>query len=306
VGYADVLPLGFGVQTAAYMIDGVDGEGRDGRIEIDVTTVSAGYFETLDVPIVAGRGFEDTSADGEREVIVSRAAQERYFPGGAVGEVLSLGGDNVLRIVGVAEDTKVRTIGEAPRPRVYNAAEQRYLEGMQVVVRGTLDDAALLRRTVEIATDLDERLVLFDRRTMAEHLAVHLFPPRMAALLLSIFGGLALLLAAVGIWGVVSHSAAKRTREVGIRVSLGATRQGIIRMLVGDGMRVVIVGVGAGLVMAVGVAALVAGFLYDVGAFDPVAYLGIPSVLLGVALVAAWVPARRAARTDPLVALRSD
>ncbi len=306
VGFTDFMPLGFGVQTRAFQIDGFSGDRADGGIEIDIGSVSAGFFATLEVPIVVGRGFDAADPEGERQVVVSRALASRYFPNGAVGETLDAGGSEPWRIIGVAEDTKVRTIGEDPRPKVYMWAEQQYLEGLQVVVRGRTSGPELLARSIAIATELEPRLVLFDRRTMSEHLAVHLFPPRMAALLLSIFGGLALLLAAIGIWGVVSHSAAKRTREVGIRMTLGATRPGIVRMLVGDGLRLVVVGLAGGLVLAAATGVLVSGFLYDVGLFDPVAYLGIPLVLLIVSVGASWVPASRASRADPLIALRSD
>jgi ABC-type antimicrobial peptide transport system permease subunit len=128
----------------------------------------------------------------------------------------------------------------------------------------------------------------------------------MAALLLSVFGGLALLLAAVGIWGVVSHAVARRTREVGIRVSLGATGGQVVKLLVANGMRLVGMGVVVGLVLAAGAGFLIARFLYGVGALDVATFLGIPTLLVGVALAAALVPARRAARVDPVRALRSE
>jgi len=174
------------------------------------------------------------------------------------------------------------------------------------VIRGTGSSGDLLQRAKAIALDIHPRLVLFDQRTMEEHLAVHLFPPRMAALLLSVFGGLALLLAAIGIWGIVSHAVARRTREVGIRLSMGATGRDVIGMLVGGGMRIVGVGIVIGLALSAGAGILVGGFLYGVGSFDPVAFIGIPVLLGAVALVASWIPARRAAGVDPVRALRSE
>ncbi len=306
VAYTDMLPLGFGLQSTAVTIPGIEGPMQDGGHEIDFATVSPSFFETMDIEIVAGRTFDDTHVEGgEIVMVVSRAFQDRFFPEGAVGRTVSVGSES-RTIIGVAENTKVRTIGEDPRPRLYTSILQDYRDGLQVVVRGTGTGGELLQRAKTVALELHPRLVFFDQRTMEEHLAVHLFPPRMAAFLLSIFGGLALLLAAIGIWGIVSHAVARRTREVGIRVSMGATGRDVVTMLVGGGMKVVGVGIIVGLALSAGAGILVAGFLYGVGSFDPVSFIGIPLLLASVALVASWVPARRAAAVDPVTALRSE
>ena len=141
---------------------------------------------------------------------------------------------------------------------------------------------------------------------MNDHLALLLFPPRMAALLLTVFGGLALLLAAIGIYGVVSYAVSKRTRELGIRMSLGASAQDVIRMAVGGGMRLVLAGGVVGVVLAGGVMWAISGFLYGIGPNDVVKFLTIPLLLSAVALFAAWVPARRASAVDPVRALRAE
>ena len=300
------LPLGFGVQTQEVEVPGVEGPIAGRGHDVDYTAVSPSFFQTMDIEIVAGRVFDETHVEGAPEVmVVSRAFQDRFFPEGAVGQSVTVGSASRL-IVAVAEDTKVRTIGEAPRPRMYSSTLQGYRDGLQVVIRGTGSSGDLLQRAKAIALDIHPRLVLFDQRTMEEHLAVHLFPPRMAALLLSVFGGLALLLAAIGIWGIVSHAVARRTREVGIRLSMGATGRDVIGMLVGGGMRIVGVGIVIGLALSAGAGILVGGFLYGVGSFDPVAFIGIPVLLGAVALVASWIPARRAAGVDPVRALRSE
>ncbi len=305
VGYTDMMPLGFGVQTTGLRIPGVESNRPDGRIDIDYAWTSPGYFTTMEVPVLSGRGFEDGDGEGERIALVSRAFERAYFPGGAVGRTVD-GPGGERRIVGVVADTKVRTIGEDPRPRLYLPDGESYREARQVVTRGTGSSGEILRATVDVALAIDPRVVLMDRRTLDEHFDVHLFPPRMAALLLSIFGGLALLLAAVGIWGVVQHSVAQRTREVGLRVSLGATGGSVIRLMVGSGMRVVAFGVAVGLVLAAGAGTLVAGFLYGVRPLDPVTFIGIPLLLIVVSLGAAWFPARRAAAIDPMKALRTE
>jgi ABC-type antimicrobial peptide transport system permease subunit len=141
---------------------------------------------------------------------------------------------------------------------------------------------------------------------MNEHLALLLFPPRMAALLLTVFGGLALTLAAIGIYGVVSHAVSRRTRELGIRMSLGATAQDVVRMAIGGGMRLVMIGGVFGMVLAGAVTWAISGFLYGVGPNDIATFIAIPALLSVVALFAAWIPARRASRVDPVGALRSE
>jgi predicted permease len=310
VALTDNLPLGFSVQTTSLEIpDAAVASARpDGLHDVDFTSSDDAFFAVMEIALPRGRGFTEADTDaGERVAVVSEAFVERFWPGQqAVGRLVHRSGGDPVRIVGVARDTRVRSLGEDPRPRVYFAASQQYLEGLQVIVRGRASSADLLRLTIDEALALEPDLVFFDQRTMEEHLAIHLFPPRMGALLLSVFGGLALLLAAVGIWGVVSHAVARRTREVGIRVSLGATGGEVVRLLVGSGMRLVGVGVAVGMVLALGAGALLARFLYGLGLVDPVTLAGVPLVLAAVALLAAWLPARRAARVDPVEALRAD
>lgn len=308
VAMADRLPLGAGVQTDKYELPGVTPSASpDGRYDIDNANVGAGYFEAMRVPLLRGRAFTDDDLDGEPVAIVSQAFVDRYYPGeDVVGRALLQGAGHEIRIVGVAADTKVRTLGEDPRPYIYEMSTRALVGGMEFVVKGEGTAEELLARALSIVDEVDPDLVLLEAKTMDEHLALLLFPPRMAALLLSVFGGLALLLAAVGIWGVVSHAVARRTREVGIRVSLGATAGGVIALLVGSGMRLVGLGVGVGLLLAVAAVVPLSRFLYGIQVLDIVTFAGIPLLLGGVALVAAWVPARRAARVDPVRALRSE
>ena len=147
---------------------------------------------------------------------------------------------------------------------------------------------------------------VLEAKTMNDHLALLLFPPRMAALLLSVFGGLALLLAAIGIYGVVSHAVSRRTRELGIRMSLGASARDVVRMAVGGGMRLVLAGGAVGVLLAGAVTWAISDFLYGISPNDVVTFVAIPVLLSGVALLAAWVPARRASSVDPVRALRSE
>ena len=307
VATADRLPLGAGVQTAGYVLPGVPSEHPDGDHDIDNATVSAAYFETMGVPVLQGRAFEEADVDGEAVVVVSEAFVHRFYPGeDVVGRAIRGGGGEALTIVGVARDTKVRTLGEAPRPYVYGLRGQRGGFGTQFVVKGQGTSAELLAAARSVLDDVDPDLVLLDARTMNDHLAIMLFPPRMAALLLTVFGALALALAAIGIYGTVSHAVARRTRELGIRMSLGATARDVVLMAVGGGMRLVVVGGAVGVLLAGAVTWSISGFLFGIGATDLATFTAIPLLLSGVALVAAWVPARRASAVDPVRALRGE
>jgi predicted permease len=308
VAQADRLPLGAALQLRGYALPGVASDRADGVTEIDVASVSPEYFETMGVPIVAGRAFEDADLGSERVAVVSEAFVERFYPGeDVIGRTLDTRSEEPIRIVGVARDTKVRTLGETARPYVYELHGQRMFYGVQFVVRGRGRTAnELLAAAQGVLRDVDPNVVVMEAKTMNEHLALMLFAPRMAALLLAVFGGLALTLAAIGIYGVVSHAVSTRTRELGIRMSLGASAADVVRMAVAGGMKLVGAGGAAGILLAGGLTWAVSGFLYGIGPQDLVTFMVIPVVLTGVALVSAWIPARRASRVDPARALRVD
>ncbi len=308
VALADRLPLGAAVQTGGYLLPGVPSETPDGDHDIDNAHVNAGYFEAMGVEIVSGRPFNASDRTGERVAIVSQAFVNRYYPGeNLVDRTIQSASGADFRIVGVAADTKVRTLGEAPRPYVYELQGQTTFFGMQLVVKGTASSEELAAIARETLDRVSPQMVLFEGiKTMDEHLALLMFPPRMAALLLTVFGALALLLAAIGIYGVVSHAVAKRTRELGIRMSLGATARDVVSMAVGGGMRLVMLGGAVGVVLAAAVTSVISGYLFGVSTTDVVTFVSIPLLLSVVALVAAWVPARRASRIDPVRALRAE
>jgi len=307
VALADRLPLGAEVQTRGYLLPGVPAESSSGRHDIDNATVAPGYFEVMEVPVVLGRSFREEDAEEGKVIVVSQAFVNRYYPGeDVVGRSIETGTGSTLRIIGVATDTKVRTLGEAPRPYVYEIWDPSGVSGMQFVIRGREGGEGLLAAGRQVLDGMDPDLLYFEAKTMNEHLALLLFPPRMAALLLTVFGGLALLLSAVGIYGVVSFAVARRTRELGIRMSLGATARDVVALAVGGGMRLVAWGGAIGVVLAAGVTWAIAGYLYGIGSTDLVTFAAIPVILSGVALLAALVPARRAAALDPVQALRRE
>lgn len=306
VALMDRSPLGVGVQTGGYVLPGVPSEHPEGYIDIDNAHVSPSYFEAMDVEIVRGRAFTDADVEGERVIVVSEAFVNRFYPGeDVVGRTIG-DADDPLRIIGVARDTKVRTLGEEPRPYLYELRGQPSYFGGMFLVRGRASSAELLAAARGILGEMDPDLAFFEAKTMDEHLALMLFPPRMAALLLGVFGGLALLLSAIGIYGVVSYAVARRTRELGIRMSLGATARDVQVMAVGGGMRLVLMGGGIGVVLAGAVTWSISRYLYGISGSDLVTFAAIPVLLAGVALVAAVVPARRASAVNPVTALRSD
>jgi macrolide transport system ATP-binding/permease protein len=307
VAITDRLPLGAGVQTRAMLIDGVNPPpGRD-QLDIDYTHVDHDYLAAFEIPILSGRGFNNADTrTSEPVVLVSEAAARAYWPNReAVGQIIYVGGDRSQphRVIGVVRDTKVRTLGESPRPYVYFSARQSYVAAFQVMVRGDLPAPQLLVATRRAALELDPQLVLFETKTMEQHLALMLFPPRMAALLLSVFGGLALLLASVGLYGLVSYAVSRRTREIGIRMALGASSRDVIRLMAGSGMRLVLTGSAIGIVLAAAVSWLLSRFLYGISALDIATFIAIPGLLALVGFVACYVPARRASRGSPMQAL---
>lgn len=308
VAQADRLPLGIAVQSRGYVLPSVPSESLDGNHDIDNAMVSTGYFDAMGVEMVAGRSFERSDVEGDPVVIVSEAFVRRFYPGqDVIGDFIQNSAERDLRIVGVAADTKVRTLGEAPRPYVYELQGQTSALGMQFVVRGDAASADLVTVARETLRDIDPNMVLFEEpKSMNDHLGLLLFAPRMAALLLSVFGGLAVFLSGIGIYGVVNYAVASRTRELGIRMSLGATAADVVRMAVGGGMRLVIIGGVTGVALAGAVTWSLSGYLYGISSTDLATFTVIPVILLAVALLAAYLPARRASAVDPVGALQSE
>jgi predicted permease len=304
---ASRLPLGAAVQTNEIYPVGAD-INLESPPSVDVTRISPDYFRTLDVVLLEGRDFtESDNREAPLVVIVSEAAARQHWPGeSALGKTLRLGDPDgeVRTVIGVARDTKVRTLGEVPRPFVYQAYRQSNESFMSLVARTSGEPGPLLpilqREVRTIAADLP----VMELKTMAEHMGLMLFAPRMGGILLAVFGGLAALLATIGLYGVVAYTAARRTREVGIRVSIGASPSDVIRLMIGQGTLLVGVGAVIGLVLAFVATRPLGSMLYGVGVSDPLTFGGVGLLLVGVGIAATLIPALRAARLDPVKALR--
>jgi macrolide transport system ATP-binding/permease protein len=275
------------------------------------STVSPDYFETMGVPLVSGRAFGEGDREGApRVLVVNETFARRFFPGAdpsaeALGKRVGFSANGPRwEIVGVARDGKYFSIGEAPRPFVYLPLLQDYASRATLVVRASANPEALIGPVREEARRLDPHLPVFEVKTLNEHMRLSLFPARVAAALLGGFGLLALLLAAVGVYGVMSYAVARRAREFGIRLALGAQARDVLRLALRGGLLMTLAGVLVGFAAALAVTRLLAGVLYGVSATDPLTFAAVALLLTGVALLACYVPARRATKVDPMVALR--
>jgi predicted permease len=302
------LPLGFAMQSRGVYVEGAaTGPEDDGSREVDFNRVGPGYFETMGIALTAGRAFTAADREGAPLVtIVNEEAARRFWPGeDPIGRRIHFGSEEELRtVVGVAATGKYRTLGESPRPFVYEPLLQDYFSAVSIVVASDRPEgeiAAALRRELQA---LDPGLPIIDLRTLSQHLAFMLFPARMGASLLASFGLLGLILASVGLYGVVAHGVSRRTREVGVRRALGAQSRDVVRLVVRQGMTLVVVGLVLGGIVAALGGRLLRGWLYGISSLDPITFAVVPALLLLVALAANWIPARRATRIEPTRALR--
>jgi putative ABC transport system permease protein len=273
----------------------------------DYHTVSPGYFRTIGIPLLRGRLFAES--DNHRVplvAVVSENFARRYWPHeDPIGRRFQLGtGSPWISVIGVVGDTKQYGLTSRTRTEFYLSYLQRPLSYMTVVVRTATSPLALTGEVRRQVSDLDKDVPVFNIRSMDQLLDESVSPQRMTMLLLGIFSALAMLLAAVGIYGVVSYSVSRRTHEIGIRMALGARQGDVLRLVLGEGMKLALIGVGCGIVAALGLTRLMASLLYDVKPTDPFTFVLVSLLLAGVTLLACYIPARRAAKVDPTVALR--
>ena len=271
--------------------------------------VTPGHFETMRIPLLGGRDF--TAFDRENStpvVVVNEAMANLVWPGQeAIGKRFAIVlTPNLFQVVGVVGTTVVGRIGEDPQPVAYFPMRQQYSPGAALVVRTTGNPEALLGTVRTQVQQIDKNLAFTNGQTVQQILGQGLWAARMGAALLGLFGALALILASIGIYGVLAYSVAQRTSEIGLRMALGAQPRQVLGLVLKQGMLLALIGAAVGVLAALPVARLASGLLYGVSATDPLTYGGITLLLMGVALLACYLPARRATRIDPLVALRVD
>jgi putative ABC transport system permease protein len=273
--------------------------------------VSRDYFETMGIPLVAGRPFTvDDHAEAPPVLLVNETAARLFWRGDVQaaigGRIRAQGQEGAWRpVVGVVGDVKVNSLQEAPTPMMYFAAEQNGLGAFAVLARTSGDPAALLAPMRAALRETRATLPVTRLMPLQEHLGATLAGPRAVASLLGIFSLLALLLASLGVYAVVSFTVERRSQELGIRAALGAASGRLVRMVVGESLFVTALGVAAGLAISLIAARGLEGMLFGVGSVDGVTFGGAALVLLAAAGAAAFLPARRAARTDPVEVLRS-
>ncbi len=308
VGLIDNLHLNtLSTQDNRIVVPGVDPPPGSDFHSVDNAQIDDGFLEAAGIPILDGRGFNEADGpDGETVVLVTQEFARRFFPdGGAVGSTI-LSDDEEVRIVGVTGDVKVRQIGEDVRPFLYENHSQSYSSAVWVVARTAGDADRLVLDMLAEARSMDPELMIVTSTTMERHLSVMFVARELGALVVGGFAVLALLLASMGLYGLVSYAVSRRAKEVGIRLSLGADEGSVVRMLTGSGMKLVGLGGAIGLVLAAVLARLLSSLLYGVPPLDVQTFALVPVVLGVVALAAAWLPARRVTRIDPVGALRSD
>jgi putative ABC transport system permease protein len=275
---------------------------------VNANVVGLKYFSTMGIPLLRGRDFSAQDNEGAPlALIVNEAFERRYFEAAdALGKRVSFRGANGpwSEVIGVVGNTKYRTLGEGTRTLVYMPLAQNHETGMTLHIRTMGNPTSVASSVRHEVQALDQNLPVTNLQPLSEVLSGSLFAARMGAVLLAVFGGLALLLAAVGLYGVMSYAVSRRTREIGIRMALGAGTGNVLRLVLKEGMMLVGGGVVTGLLVAAAVTRLLATFLYGVSPLDATTFVAIPLVLALVALLANYLPARRATKVDPMEALR--
>lgn len=311
-GLTSRLPLDLGTINTNFEIPGVDPPADANRHVLEYASVSPGYFDVMGIEMIEGRALDATDEDPTMSgsvAVLTLAAAERFWPGeSAVGRVMFRNGDTdrAVTVVGVAEDTKIWSLTENPRPYMYLPFAEGGYGSYSVVARGSLPADEIADRIRAEGRDLRVDALVSSSGTMDDHLSYIFFLPRMAAVLITVVGALALILACVGLYGMVSYAVARRTREVGIRMALGAARANVVGLVVKNGLRVVAVGGVIGALLTLLLGNTLERFLIGVDGLDFTALITAPLVLFTIAAAAAYLPARRVSRINPVDALRAE
>jgi putative ABC transport system permease protein len=322
--FNDSLPLaGQDVQEGAgkltIEIEGQPRNDQERNPYVNAQIVNHGYFSAMKIPLLAGRSFDERDhMQSARVVIISQRLAERFWHGqDPIGRRIRLGRrsenyrlDGGMKeepwnvIAGVAGNVRQRGVLADAGLDVYLCDQQEFSPESYLAVRAKVEPLALAEAVKQAVWKADPEQSVFDIQTMEQRVLNTIWQQRLAGVVFALFAGLALALAAVGIYGVMSYSVSQRTREIGVRVALGARVPDVLKMVLGEGLKLTLIGVAIGLLMAIAMAQLMKSLLYGVGAIDPLAFVGAPALLAATATIACLIPAWRAAKTDPLTALR--
>jgi len=317
VGDLPALPLGHvrnDLNPYLMILEGHETQSNQSPL-VNASIVTPEYFHLLGMTLLRGRLFGEFDNENAPPVaVINEAFARTYWPNGdPVGEHLKL---NIVRgttanppwttVVGVIADARTESLAEASDPQIYLSLYQRRPKNLAIFLRGRLDTAAIPDEVREQVQSVDPTLPVFGAQTLSETVSESLAERRFSMEIVALFALTALLLAGLGIYGVISYIVSERTHEIGIRLALGAQRRNILRIILRQGLGLAIAGAAVGLACALIVSHLMAGLLYGVRPTDPLTFAGVALLLIGVALLACYIPARRAIRVDPLVALRHE
>ena len=307
------LPLSGGNYFLTYYVEGRPEPPPQESPSGGIRFVTPGYLETLEVPLLAGRRFREEDRQGSRPVaLVDRVMAERVWPGESpLGARITFSGadaaeEDWMEVVGVVGEMRHAELGAEPEAQIYLPMAQAPMDVAALVLRTSGDPEALTAEVRRAVQEVDPSLPVYRVETLEDVVSASLADQRFSATLLGLFAALTLVLASLGVYGVISYSVAQRNRELGLRMALGARRDGVLRLVIRQGMSLVLVGVAVGVVGAFVASRLLRSLLYEVGAADPLTFVAVPVVLAAVGLVATLIPALRATRVDPIVALRTD
>jgi predicted permease len=302
---AGVVPLGPGSRSSAVSLPGR--AGPEDKVAVDFSDVGEGYFATMRIPIVRGRAFDRRDRrETPPAAVVNETLAAKLWPGlDPIGRTFRFE-DRTLTVVGVAKNGKYRKLWEDPLPYLYLAARQAGARRHTLVLRAAGSREALAAALGRERRALEPALPLSAVLTAREHMGFSLLPQRVAGSIAGALGAIGLCLASVGLASLVAHSVGRRTREIGVRLALGASPNDVVRLEMRRGMRIAAAGLLGGSVAALASTRLLAGFLFGVSATDPATVAGVLALLCAVALAACWLPARRATRVDPISALKGD
>ncbi|MSU49220.1 MAG: ABC transporter permease [Opitutus sp.] len=304
------LPLSGGGSQTSFLPDGVADPGPGKRFSTENNAASAAYFETMRIPLLRGRGFTDQETPDEPRVclIDTKLAATHFAGQDPVGRRLMFGAPGptatYMTIIGVVGHVENYGIGQESRVQLYFPYRQSSPGSVSFVVRTVQEPAALTPALRAAMREIEPTLPVYAIRTMDELFDFTVVNQRIMLTLLSVFAGLALLLAAIGLYGVLTYLVAQRTREIGIRMALGATAASVRRLILGQGLKLAALGLGAGIVASLGLARLMESVLYGVSPYDPLSITAVSILLVVIGVIASWVPAQRATRIDPNEALR--
>jgi macrolide transport system ATP-binding/permease protein len=310
VGLARTAPLGPSFAITQFAIQGHQPPPGSQLPAVNFNTVSPGYFEALGIPIVRGRSFSALDlAQEARVAVVSESLARRYWPGeDPIGRRFHGGETSPYReVIGIAKDVRSVYLWTSDEPYLYLPLSPADSADMQWFVRAEVNRAPLtgvMAESVRTSVRTIDKNLQVSVHRLDENLAFWIWPSQMGALLSGALGLVALLLASTGIYAVMAYAVAERTREIGIRMALGAQNKNVLKLVLGEGMRLVVIGIAAGLLASIVGSRVLSKFLYGLSSLDGLAFAGVSLLLAGMALLACWIPARRAIRVDPMVALR--